>query len=264
MRLKHFCLIVICSCVFVPNAVAQGWEFGINAGASSYVGDLNPVNPAKISGINTGVFGRYNLDPYWSFGLYYNFGNIAADDSKSKDLYYQKRNLRFKTDLHELSAQATLHFFNYLPASEGKRLTPYLQAGFGIFSYNPKAKYVDNKYHNLRGLMTEGQSRSYSTYALALIYGAGVKYNANEIWSVFLQVMARTAFTDYLDDVSGTYPNESVFPYGSFGGLRKYFSDRSSPSNVPGTMRGDGRKNDYYIFAGLGITYTFVSQKCRL
>ena len=45
--------------------------------------------------------------------------------------------------------------------------------------------------------------------------------------------------------------------------LRLDLSDRSAGKiGVPGTQRGDFRKKDSYLFVGITLSYTFVSQKC--
>jgi hypothetical protein len=49
--------------------------------------------------------------------------------------------------------------------------------------------------------------------------------------------------------------------------MQQILSDRSGEvtgiyTGVPNTQRGDFRKRDTYMFVGIGITYTFVSQKC--
>ncbi|MGF1924541.1 MAG: DUF6089 family protein, partial [Bacteroidia bacterium] len=115
----------------------------------------------------------------------------------------------------------------------------------------------------LRDLLTEGQTERYRNYAPVVIYGAGVKYKKNDNWTLFGQVGYRTTFTDYLDDVSGVYPDNS-----STWGPSLNVSDRSSEVVTSGSIftagdqRGDFRKRDTYLFVNIGISYTFVSQKC--
>lgn len=103
---------------------------------------------------------------------------------------------------------------------------------------------------------------AYRNYSIVLPYGAGVKYKKSENWTLFAQVGYRATFTDYLDDVSGVYPTNDSY----WGGVN--VSDRSGEVNGgvklynPGDQRGDFRKTDTYLFVNIGISYTFVSQKC--
>ena len=70
----------------------------------------------------------------------------------------------------------------------------------------------------------------------------------------------RIVFSDYLDDVSGKYPN----PSNLYDDTARMLSDTSLDKGVKvGQQRGDGNDGDKYLFVGIGLTYTFVSQKCR-
>ena len=78
-----------------------------------------------------------------------------------------------------------------------------------------------------------------------------------------------TAYTDYLDDVSGKYASneELVFPgAGGITNLRMNLADRSPevgfPRHSAGTQRGDYRNRDTYLFLGVTISYMFFTQKC--
>lgn len=265
MGLKRFSLLVCFSFAFSVNASAQAWELGINTGAAGYIGDLNPINPLKLSGVNLGAFARYNFTPYWALGFNYNYGKIKASDSKSNDEQLINRNLSFFTPLNELSLLVDFNFFDYFSGGGYRRFTPYLQAGFGGLIFEPKTEYQGDTYL-LKTYKTEGQADPYKNYTFSLIYGGGIKYNFSEKWTLTSQVVYRNAYTDYLDDVSGSYVDLSSNQNNFEGRTNIVLADRSpeigQPRNTPGTMRGDFRKRDNYMFVGFGISYTFVSQKC--
>ena len=87
-----------------------------------------------------------------------------------------------------------------------------------------------------------------------------MKYNFGRYLNIIGEVGFRSTSTDYLDDVSGEYADMS-----GFSPLRIALSDRSaSKIGASGSQRGDFRKKDTYLFAGITLTYTFVSQKCPL
>jgi hypothetical protein len=252
------------SLFFSVTANAQALELGINGGGAGYIGDLNPVNPVKISGLNLGAFAKYNFDGYWALGLHYNYGKIKGNDAQSDDLQFRNRNLSFSTPLNELALLVDFNFFDYFAGGGPRKFAPYLQAGVGGIIFEPKATYQDNDY-KLRLYETEG--KSYRGYAPSFIYGAGMKFNTGGNWSFYSQIAYRTAFTDYLDDVSNVYVDRSAFPATAEGDIAWQLSDRSvevsgGKRNVAGVQRGDFRKRDHYMFVGIGISYTFVSQKC--
>jgi len=190
-------------------------------------------------------------------------GTIAADDLKSSNAYQRQRSINFHTPVTELSFQTEFNFFNYfpgsLPGNGTRRATPYLFTGVGGVLFNPKTYYGatdDKDEYILHDYVTEGEELSdrYKRHAISIPYGAGMKYNISGNLNLIGEVGYRTAFTDYLDDVSGKYP---------FNTQDGFLSD-PSPNQIgaPGTQRGDFRKRDTYMFMGISLTYTFVPIKC--
>lgn len=249
----------------VSDLQAQTIEFGLNAGGAGYVGDLNQNELFKISGISAGAYVKMNLDPYWALGLHYTYGRIKADDSESGNSQFRDRNLNFKTSLNEISLQLDFNFFEYFVGGGRRNFSPYIFTGAGAVLFNPKGIYDGNQY-KLRFYMTEGQGGAYKNYAFNIPYGVGMKARLKENWGFFIQVGYRTVYSDYIDDVSGRYPNESSWPEKDSPELRATRRRLSDPSitqyGTPGIQRGDFRKRDTYMFVGIGISYTFVSQKC--
>jgi hypothetical protein len=244
------------------NLQAQTWEVGGSVGGSGYMGDLNPNNPLKISGIALGAFVQRNFDGYWSAKLDYTFGQIAAADNTSSNPQFRARNLSFSTTLNELAVIGEFNFFKYIPEAGQNRFTPYIFLGMGAVGYNPQANY-QGKTYDLRPLMTEGESKPYPDFALTIPYGAGVKYNFSGKWNFAADIGYRNPYTDYLDDVSGNYPDRTKLS----SPIAQALSDRSGELTgvdigVPGTQRGDGRTKDTYMFVKISISFTFVSSKC--
>ncbi|TDQ07381.1 type IX secretion system protein PorG [Pedobacter metabolipauper] len=259
--------------LFLPAMAVQGQtvEIGLTGGGAGYLGDLNQNNPLKISGMSAGGYVKLNLDAYWSVGLHYNYGSIKADDQESSNEHFRNRALNFKTSLNEVSMQVDFNFLEYFTIDRPKKFTPYLFAGVGAVFFNPVGTYRDpgtsrNTDYKLRFYQTEGQSQLYKNYALAIPYGAGIKLRLSDNMQFLSQIGYRTANTDYLDDVSGRYPDPVNVNWPNDGNLvtRIKLSNPSnqSLSSLQGTQRGDFRKRDTYMFVGIGISYTFVSQKC--
>jgi hypothetical protein len=91
----------------------------------------------------------------------------------------------------------------------------------------------------------------------------GVKYNIAGAWNLSADIGYRNPSTDYLDDVSGKYPN----PASLQSDLARALSDRSGETTgnyigTPGTQRGDLRPKDTYMFVGISISFTFLTSKC--
>ncbi|MES2826563.1 MAG: DUF6089 family protein [Bacteroidota bacterium] len=247
---------------------AQALEVGVQAGGAGYIGDLNQTNYLKFNGLSAGGFVKVNLDPYWAVGLHYNYGKIKADDLESRNEHFKARALNFNTELHELSLQADFNFLEYFAGGGIKRFTPYVFSGLGLVFFSPKGLYQFNgatqaEEYKLRFYQTEGQTNAYKNYAITVPFGAGVKFKLKDSWSFFTQIGYRAANTDFLDDVSTIYPDPNVWPADN----RLLRESLSNPSlnpdyGFPNTQRGDFRKRDSYMFVGIGISFTFVSQKC--
>jgi hypothetical protein len=204
------------------NLQAQTWELGGSLGGSGYMGDLNPNNPLKISGIAAGGYIQRNFNGYISAKINYTYGKIAGADSTSSNLQTRQRNLSFKTSLNEVSLIGEFNFLNYIPDVTNNRYTPFIYLGFGIAGYNPQAVYMGQTY-DLRTLMTEGEGKPYSKTAYSIPYGAGVKYNIGGKWGLTFDIGYRQPDTDYLDDVSGNYPDPSKLS----SNIARILSDRS-------------------------------------
>ncbi|MDQ7948807.1 MAG: DUF6089 family protein [Pedobacter sp.] len=265
MRLLRLIVLLLLS---APCALlhAQQLEIGGHLGGAAYMGDLNLYNPIKVSGIAGGAFVKLNFNPHLGLGFHYNFGQIEADDAKSSYQQLRDRNLSFRSPLHEISLLLDFNLFDLYAFNRKTRFTPFIFTGIGEVIFDPKTTYGNNDY-KLKQFVTEGQASPYKGYALVIPYGVGLKYKLRSSWTLTAQLGYRTAFTDFLDDVSGVYAPTTAFAASPDPATSAILADRSGERTgiylgQPGTQRGDFRKRDHYLFVGIGISYTFVSQKC--
>lgn len=242
----------------------QGWEIGALGGVAYYFGDLNTSFNLGHPGPSGTLVARYNFNNRISLRASGMFGSIRGNDKWSKNEFENRRNLHFRSTIGEISFMGE---FNFLPLTHGSKdenFTPYLLAGFNVFSYNPKAKY-NNDWVELRPLGTEGQflNAEYGTAALGLLYGAGFKIDLTDTWSLNAEIAARKVFTDYLDDVSGNYPDLRDVKR-LRGNIAADLVDRSDIPKIgtAGRQRGNGKNNDAYATISVGIVYYFGGLKC--
>lgn len=259
------------------GAGAQKIEVGLLAGGSGYMGDLNTHNYQRYSHPALGALLRWNINPRNSIKFSFLHGTLQGSDASSGNPYQESRNLYFRSPLNEFSAQFEFNFFRYNPLWGNERFSPFLFTGISIFSFNPEAKGTPpggsgDEWYRLRELGTEGQGLpgypdKYKLAQLAIPFGIGVKYNIGRNWNLIGEMGYRATFTDYLDDVSGYYPGAAAFSTASSPDpAASYFSDRrlqpANPADPAGLQRGDLLKKDTYLFAVIGISYTFVSSWC--
>ncbi|MFD0792798.1 DUF6089 family protein [Mucilaginibacter litoreus] len=258
---KYFTVIIL---LFITvNVQAQTWEVGGMLGAAGYIGDLNTNNPFKPSGPQGGLFVKYNFNRYLAARLNVAIGQISGADSTSNIQQFRERNLSFKDQLREVSLMAEFNFMSYIPDAGKNKYTPYVFLGGGISSFAPRAVY-NGEVYGLRQLRTEGQGSEYAQTAIVIPFGAGFKYNIGGKWTLGAEVGYRLTNTDYLDDVSDKYAAVTNLP----SELAIRLADRSGEVNgginigTPGTQRGDLKSKDLYWFAGLTLSFTFVTSKC--
>lgn len=268
---KQTILLLLASLSFLPLSTAQeGWELGAWAGGTYYFGDLNTNFNMSLPGYAGGLIGRYNFNKRVAFKLSANYGLVRGDDAVSNNVYERARNLSFQSAILDGTAQLEFNFLPYTHGSTDEFFTPYLFGGLSIFHFNPKAEYQDELVE-LRPLGTEGQFKGEEYYAFSagVVLGGGFKIDLNYEWSLNFEVAARSTFTDYLDDVSTTYPDKDDL-LRQRGERAVALSDRSIP--IPGvndgqigeagTQRGDSSTKDSYLTFGIGILYYFGDIKC--
>ena len=260
--MRRLLLVIIFLSTYL-TASAQTWEFGGFLGGAGYMGDINPVKAYKLTDPAFGVQIKRNFDGYFSAKLNFMQAKVRGSDAASANPYQIERNLDFHSPVSELSMQIEFNLFRYMAGADfgyaTRKLSPYLFTGVASFSYNPRTKYNGDDIE-LRLLQTENVV--YKKSAISIPYGAGVKYNIKGNFTLLAEIGYRTAFTDYLDDISNSYIDFNVVSPAS--PLTQILADRSIVPQIgtPGTQRGDFRPRDTYMFAGVGLTYTFIPIKC--
>ena len=246
---------------------AQDWEFGVMLGGSNYHGDLTYNIVPKETHMAGGVYMRYNINPYWSYRPTVIYGQISGNDANVKE--YNTRNLNFQSKIWEVTNLLEMNFVPFGSRVLNEDFSSYVTAGITIFHHNPKAEYQGNLYA-LRKLGTEGQSGKdqYGLLQLALPFGGGFKYNVTKNFVVGWELIWRKTFTDYLDDVSTTYPDMDELR-ASKGDLAVNLSDRSWETDGAGTQlsiegdeRGDPSMKDFYFMTGITLTYRLTPIHC--
>ncbi|MBE7173687.1 MAG: hypothetical protein INR73_24150 [Williamsia sp.] len=260
------------------ESTVQEGEFGISLGAAHYFGDLNTnarINRPKPA---LGLFFRKQFSNYIALRVAGHFAKVGYSDVyETKNEFQHRRNLSFNSNIWELTLQGDFNFFKFVQGDPYHRFTPYLTLGAGIFSYDPYAYYYGQKIY-LRPLGTEGQGyafypdrKPYGTMAICVPFGLGVKYNLTDRVNIGFEIVHRFTNTDYLDDVSTTYVDPSIFPKLPDGSasLAELMQDRSNETGeligfVNGTARQRGypKQKDQYIMAEFTISFNLTSYRC--
>lgn len=264
---RIFLFLTILSCSLQLQA-QEGWESGGWVGIANYFGDLNTNFDLSMPGLATGVVFRYNFNERIAMKFAGNFGQISADDANSDNAFERARNLSFRSNIFDGSAQLEFNFLPYIHGSRDQFFTPYLSAGPVVFNFEPEAE-LNGEFYQLRPLGTEGQFKGeeYFSTQLGLAYGGGIKVAFSYLWSLDFHIDARWLFTDYLDDVSTVYADPDDIANirnETAAALSNRAIDVPGTENefAPGTQRGNQFNNDTYVFVGLGLIYYFGDLRC--
>jgi hypothetical protein len=256
-------------------------------GPSKYLGDIGTQNDNVWNQyqINQGTwFGGASLQRQYGFHAaieaQLSVGKLASADRDVKyesltDPNYQLylRNLDFRTNITEFSLLGHIMPANMLAPNSWLGAAPiqfFATGGVGYFSFNPQGSLYDESFqqtywYDLQPLNTEGQGwteypnkKVYSLKQGNLAYGFGLMYKTTGFYYASVGVLGRKLFTDYLDDVSGNYPDANLFTryisqeeevlIAQQLSNKSLFTNPFSP-NSTGDIRGNANKNDgYYNF----------------
>src|SRR5262245_31777613 len=190
---------------------SQRLHVGLAGGLANYNGDLlDKLYPKKITNGFIGFTVHYELQDQILLRGGYNFARVNGSDTHAEKPDLQLRNLQFESAVSEFSLVGEYHLFNLYE----KRFTPYVFAGLAIFHFNPYTYDSTGKKTFLKPLSTEGQGiypnkKDYSLWQPAIPFGGGFKFAINENLRIGIELGLRKLFTDYLDDVSTSYPDQN-------------------------------------------------------
>jgi hypothetical protein len=195
------------------NAITDLGGQGKNT--KKYFNEINWKTTNNVAGLYVGAMYQdiigLRLEAAW--------GGVKSYDSLlQKGTPRYNRNLSFKSEIRELSLLAEFHptmlkfYEDNVPV-----VSPYAVVGVGWYSFNPQGN-LNGQWIDLQPLRTEGQGfsefpdrRPYKLKQANICFGLGIKYEILESVNLRLEWLHRYLFTDYLDDVSQSYIDPSLF-----------------------------------------------------
>ena len=248
------------------TAQAQVWigrtEVGLTAGGMNYIGDLNGQTMTDKVNLAYGAFARYNFNERVSLRFDVDYGHVEGGNPDR----IVRRNLSFRSHIIEGALRVEFNYFPFSQREDHFRWTPFLFGGFGFFGFNPQAWYEEkNAWYDLRPLSTEGQGTAlnpdvmpYNTMQLNFPFGLGVKYCPSKSITLAAEYGFRKTWTDYLDDVSTTYVDNSELARIK-GSEAAALADRSGEVevgyvNAAGIKRGDDSLDDWYAYFNISVS----------
>jgi len=257
----------------------QRLEIVLMGGGAIYNGDLGgdqtkftsdyfkKIGPAFGGGL------RLHVTNFLALRGNFNYAMVSGADSFANTPHRKSRNLSFRSPIYEGSLLLEISLINWrhitgqqVNSSKGGNSNLYLFGGMSFFSFNPQA-YYQGRWYDLQPLGTEGQGidPSKSKYKLssnALVFGLGYRVRVGERFSIGFETGLRSTNTDYLDDVSTDYYDNSQIAAAN-GDLAAALADRHIPSEgeqfnpyPEETQRGSPKVKDWY-----GLTQITIAIK---
>lgn len=222
--MKRFFLFILL--LTISNLNAQIHELGVFLGGSNFIGDVGKTTYVDPNQIAFGLIYKWNKSPRHSYRFSYTQSNLLGKDSRSGESSRKIRGYRFENSVKEVSAGLEFNFFDFNLHEFGRKVTPYVYTGLTYFSYDQL-------------FVVNGETKNDytdSTFAIPMI--VGVKSNITKHLILGAEIGARYTFTDNLD---GSNPKNKNLETLKFGNINN---------------------NDWYVFSGITLTYTFGEKPC--
>jgi hypothetical protein len=304
-------VLIFCLSLFTAQSYSQSittgngkLEIGLGLGPLFFLGDLGGNSGIgkstwlkdvqfPLTKLSKGIYATVYPTEWLGLRVAINQGRLEGYDSATKDkggeeVYRKIRNLQFRSSLLEGYAALEISPTVFLEKYDGLlgKLRPYGVVGVGVFHFNPQGQYYapdgTSKWVDLRPLHLEGQGfpeypnrKVYSLTQLEIPMGVGFKFYIKENMFVGMEVLHRQTFTDYIDDVSTTYIDNSLFskyltPQQAAMANQLYYRQGFSPNNPNQTrtptdaQRGDPTQNDAFFSTIIRIGWRLNSWNSEL
>lgn len=226
--MKKYFLSILFIC-FTSILTAQIHEIGFFVGGSNYVGDIGRTNYILPNEVAGGLIYKYNYNPRMAFRGMYSLLPVSGDDADASNPFRQQRGLKFSNTIHEFAVGLEYNFFEYNLSEHDKDFTPYILVEAAVFGYKRPTAITT------QGTVTLKNSVSYS-----IPFGVGIKGKLTENLAYAFESKFRYALVDDID----------------------YSARIFSPTNPNINLNYRGADNDWYMFTGFSIVYTFGRPAC--
>ncbi|MDX9928886.1 MAG: DUF6089 family protein [Bacteroidales bacterium] len=139
------CIIILALAAFsLALRGQQTVDWGVSAGTTAYIGDINPDNLFVSPGMGAALFHRYNFHPRHSLRSSIMAGTLRGNDQDAENAFQTNRGDSFSGLIGELSTQVEFNFFPYRTDGQRWSYSPYIAGGIGVsfigtevFTYTP-------------------------------------------------------------------------------------------------------------------------------
>jgi Domain of unknown function (DUF6089) len=224
LLMKKLFVLVFMHILFV--AKAQINEIGVFAGGSNFIGDIGKTNYISPNELAYGIVYKWNRSPRHAYRFSYTQSRITGDDLNSKVPGRNKRGLHFQNNIKEFAVGMEFNFFDFNLHQMDTKITPYIFTGVSYTIYD--------------GLFFVGKTAKFDSNhgAVGIPMTVGIKSNITPSLILAGEIGVRYTFADDLD---GSNPTNENLKNQKFGNINS---------------------NDWIMFTGITLTYTFGEKPC--
>ena len=222
---KVYSIIVLLITLSLGNA--QIYEIGVFGGGSNFIGDVGSTTFIAPKKIAAGGLIRWNRSQRHSYRASVIYTTLFADDNLSSDPRREQRGYYFSAKTLEISTGIEFTFLDFNLHSGDFIFTPYVYTGISVLSHR-NFYFVNNTF-------ILGKSNS---NAFGIPIALGAKFTLTEHLIFGMEIAARYTFSDEID---GSLPD---------------------PEELNSLKFGNINNNDWYVFSGFTLTYTFGRNPC--
>ena len=218
---------------------AQIHEVGVFLGGSNYMGDIGSTTYIAPNKPAFGLLYKWNASPRHAYRFSYTQSKIIANDADSKEPSRQGRGIYFENSIKEVSLGLEFNFFDFSLVDFRSKFTPYIYSGVSGFIGTYSLTTPDL---TTVGVITVTKPEVMTSIPMII----GIKSNINNSIIIGLEIGLRYTFSDNFDGSGTNNIIKRPIPY-----LDKTISKFGNVNN-----------NDWYVFSGLTLTYTFGKIPC--
>ena len=220
--MKKRLILLLFICVS-SNCLSQINEIGFFVGGVNYVGDVGPSNYIRPNNTGGSILYKYNLNPRIAIRGNFSYFSLSGNDADSENIIRQQRGFSFKNSINEFAVGIEYNFYEYDLSSREHTSTPYILLQMAAVDYEtPRLQNPDSSYKFTRNT------------SVSIPLGVGFKTKVYGKIAFAIETTFRYTFTDELD----------------------YSTNRFSELDFGGTS------NDWYMFSGISLVYTFGRPAC--
>lgn len=224
MTKQHLIIVLIISSQI---GFSQIYEVGVFSGGANFIGDVGATTFIAPENFTFGGIIRWNRSPRHSFRASVIYSSLHGDDRLSNDPKRLDRGYFFESNVFEISTGMEFTFFDFDLHREDFNFSPYIYTGISFLNH-------PNFYFDFNGFQSEGTRSN----AVGIPIALGLKITLNRNLILGSEIGARYTLSDEIDGSESDAEELHTHKFGNFN------------------------NNDWYVFSGITLTYTFGKDPC--